>query len=334
MNKKQRKLLFTLAGALLLLVALLLIVLGFKARKQQQAQEDISQGGTPGITSQLYAYSALSYHNGNTTLSFALDESGNWIWADDPDFPLDDSSVISMLDLLTHFKPQQTITEGETLDTYGLETPFASLTAMPTDGSSAVTLAFGNTTTDGNSYYVLMNGQASPVYIIADTLYQSMSTGIYSMMELPPLPILTAEAIQSISVKGTASVTLTVKHSAVETDTSTWRSGGRDVTENAALKALLDELKELSITQCVDYKPSGQAVTICGFDTPDAALHVVYQTESGAEQSFSLVIGKVDQAGDGRYVRINEDSTIYRLSGDSVATLLSVAAEGLAGSLH
>ena len=31
--------------------------------------------------------------------------------------------------------------------------------------------SLGNTTTDGNSYYMLMNEQESPVYIISNSLY-------------------------------------------------------------------------------------------------------------------------------------------------------------------
>ena len=56
-------------------------------------------------------------------------------WADDPDFPLDDTTVTAMVDLLTSLKPQQTITDGDTLEAYGLDDPFATLTATTPETS-------------------------------------------------------------------------------------------------------------------------------------------------------------------------------------------------------
>ena len=51
----------------------------------------------------------------------------------------------------------------------------------------------GVTFSDNNSVTLLMNGQESPVYIIADTLYTYMSKAIYDMCDLPELPLLTEE---------------------------------------------------------------------------------------------------------------------------------------------
>ena len=42
-------------------------------------------------------------------------------------------------------------------------------------GRGTLTISLGNTTTDGNSYYMLMNEQESPVYIISNSLYTEMS---------------------------------------------------------------------------------------------------------------------------------------------------------------
>ena len=110
-------------------------------------------------------------------------------------------------DLLTNLKPQQTITEGDTLEAYGLDQPFATLTAAKPDGGT-LTISLGNTTTDGNSYYMLMNEQESPVYIISNSLYTEMSKTIYDMCDLPELPQLTEENLQSVTVEGAASTLL------------------------------------------------------------------------------------------------------------------------------
>ena len=157
MNRTQKKTLFLLLGILVGLGILLAVVSAVKrSSAQREAEEAAAQDAASVITETEAAYSSLTYDNGNATLSFHLDEAGKWVWSDDPEFPLDDSTIQSILTLLTNLKPQQTITEGDTLEAYGLDQPFATLTAAKPDGGT-LTISLGNTTTDGNSYYMLMN---------------------------------------------------------------------------------------------------------------------------------------------------------------------------------
>ena len=191
MNRTQKKTLVLLLGILVGLGILLAVVSAVKrSSAQREAEEAAAQDAASVITETEAAYSSLTYDNGSATLSFHLDEAGKWVWSDDPEFPLDDSTIQSILTLLTNLKPQQTITEGDTLEAYGLDQPFATLTAAKPDGGT-LTISLGNTTTDGNSYYMLMNEQESPVYIISNSLYTEMSKTIYDMCDLPELPQLT-----------------------------------------------------------------------------------------------------------------------------------------------
>ena len=97
-----------------------------RSSAQREAEEAAAQDAASVITETEAAYSSLTYDNGSATLSFHLDEAGKWVWSDDPEFPLDDSTIQSILTLLTNLKPQQTITEGDTLEAYGLDQPFAT----------------------------------------------------------------------------------------------------------------------------------------------------------------------------------------------------------------
>ena len=198
MNRTQKKHLFLLGGIVAALVIILAVVLAVKRSNAQQAAEEAARQEAESVITQTEAsYTALTYDNGTTTLSFHLDEEGTWVWSDDPEFPLDDTTVQSILDLLADLRPQQTITDGDTLDAYGLDQPFATLTATQADGGT-LTIALGNTTTDGTSYYMLMDGQESPVYIISDALYRYMSETIYDMCDLPELPVLTEDTIRYV----------------------------------------------------------------------------------------------------------------------------------------
>lgn len=340
MNRSQKKTLFLLVGIIVVLAVILAVVTAVRrSNEERAAEEEAAQDAASVITETEASYSALSYDNGTATLSFQLDESGKWVWADDPEFPLDDSTIQSILTLLTNLKPQQTITDGDTLEAYGLDQPVATLTATKPDGGT-LTIALGNTTTDGNSYYMLMNGQESPVYIISNSLYTEMTKTIYDMCDLPELPNLTEENIQSVTIEGAASTLLrpinretsTDEETGEETVSVTWAAGGEDVTGNADTASLLAELGALTLTKCVDYKPTDEAAELCGFDDPLATVTVLYLDETGQEQTLVLTFGGENLDQTGYYVQLGEDSTIYQMDTSSVDTILSVAESGLTAS--
>ena len=262
------------------------------------------------------------------------------MWSDDPEFPLDDTTVTSIVEAIQSLKPQQTITDGDTLDAYGLDQPSATLTATDAETGETLKLTFGKATTDGTSYYMLMNDAESPVYIVADTLYNYLSTPIYDMCVLPALPVLTENTINSLTIQGTVETTLTASRSE-DTDTGdgdeneettssvTWTSGETNVTDNETLQSLLDELGGLYFTKCADYKPSAEAVELCGFTAPTAVLTASYVTDSGTEGTLTLTIGTKNVDGDSYYARMDDDTTIYLISASTVSTLVSVASAGL-----
>ena len=100
MNRTQKKTLVLLLGILVGLGILLAVVSAVKrSSAQREAEEAAAQDAASVITETEAAYSSLTYDNGNATLSFHLDEAGKWVWSDDPEFPLDDSTIQSILTL-------------------------------------------------------------------------------------------------------------------------------------------------------------------------------------------------------------------------------------------
>ena len=327
---RQRRLIAFLSTVLGILVAAVLLVAGLRYYQHRQRLASAAETSPAAGTATQYAYTALTYSNGSTTLSFTVDpEKDRWIWADDPDFPLDERAVTELCSLAADMKPQQTLTPEDTMEAYQLDDPQIYLTLVDAGGTST-TFTFGKTTTDGTSYYALKNGDESTVYIYDGAVVEKMSLPIYSMMELPVLPALTGKTLVSITFDGEVPTVLTAQR-AEGSDEATWRSGGANVTDSPAVQGLLRELEMLTITRCVDYKPTGEAVALCGFEAPAAQLEIVYRTESGAEQSFSLTAGAQSLDGSGRYVRLGGDSTIYEMTADSLTDLLAIAAGGLEG---
>ncbi len=342
MNAKQKRTLLILLTAVVLLIAVLLGVRAAKNRAQQAEQDAAAAAAAAGvITDAASSYKELSYHNGNATLSFALNDDGQWYWTNDPDFPLDQDYLIKIVNTLSALKPQQTITEGDTLDAYGLDEPSQTLTAT-SDNGQTTTIALGNATSDGNSYYMLMNGSETPVYIISDELSREMAVGIYDMCLLPDFPALTEAQLNSVTLAGPVNTILTASHeensggdsaasssSSGEEISTAWRSGGANVTDNKQVQGIVKQILGLRLDACVDYRPSNDAAALCGFDEPSSVITVKYTGDGGTEETLTLTIGNPVLDGDGRYVRVDEDTTVYRMTADKLDMLMKVSVNGL-----
>ena len=336
MTWRERRIVTILTAIALVLAAALLIVLGIRFRQWRAASESgaaVGADGT-GTAADPAAYTALTYENGSATLSFARDEAGQWAWTADGDFPLDDTVIQKILDQLVNWDPQQTLTDEEALAGSGLDEPTASLTASAADGT-ATTVLFGRATTDGNSYYVRLNGDESTAYILSGTLRQLMDTSIYDMCRLPELPALAEADMESITIRGAApeegeapTVVLTAQ---VSGESVSWRSDGSNVTADGTVRALLEDLTALSFARCVDYKPSEEAVAICGLDAPEATVEIAYTSETGEAATLTLSVGGRLPDKSGRYTRVDGDSTIYLMETALLDPLMRVAANGLDG---
>ena len=333
MTWSERRIVTVLSTILVILCGALLIVLGIRYRENRDSQqEDAPVLSTEG-TEDPSVFSALTYYNGSTTLSFSRDESGAWIWSDDPAFPLNDSTIASITDLLTDWSPLETITDSEVIADIGLDEPDANLTA--TTASGTMSLLFGKKTDTG--YYVRLNKDESTAYLIDPSLYDLMCIPIYDMYVLPELPVLQEDSIQAIVITGATtedraaglSTVLTAQR-ADNDDATSWRSNGANVTDDSYVRALLADLKSLHFVKCVLYRPSEEAAAICGFDNP-AKISVTYTAETGSDSSLDLVIGAPLPDGSGRYVRLGEDSTIYLLPTDALDPLMHISAVGLDG---
>ena len=334
MTWQERRIVTFLSAVLAVLFAIVLVLLGMRYKENRAEKEAAEEAGILSPAADPGAYTALSYENGSFTLSFSLDENGDWIWADDPSFPLDDTTILGITSQLASWKPQQTVTDAEVLADAGFDQSSSSLTATTASGDT--TLLFGRATTDGASYYVRLNGDETTAYILPGTLYQLMSRPIYDMMELPELPELPENRLLSISIQGpdeedgnVGRVTVLTAYQGEEG--TSWRSDGANITDAPVVRALLKDLAALTINKCVDYHPSDEAASLCGFDSPAAKVSIRYTTETDAEQTLALTIGSRLPDQTGRYVRLGDDSTIYFLPTELLDPLMPVSVNGLEG---
>ena len=360
MTWKERRTVTILLTIIAILAAALLIVFGMRYREGRQAalaEAGPQSQGESFSLSDPGACAGLSYSNGSFTLRFSLDEDGAWIWADAPDFPLDDRAVRRIVETLSNLKFQQVLPATESLESYGFTAPAATLTATAGDGSTQ-TLVFGKTTTDGDSYYMMMNGDESTVYIIADDLVKEMQLPVYDMYVLPELPDLSEVNLRAVTIQGPVpeeenpdsgeegenagegsgkeplprpTVSLTARRSSGEDQPALWFDGSDNVTASALLQDLLQDLASMAPARCVDYRPSAEAAEICGFDSPDAILKVEYAA-GGLDQTFTMNVGARMPDQSGRYVQLEDDSTIYAMPTESVDALMTISVAGMRGA--
>ena len=98
------------------------------------------------------------------------------------------------------------------------------------------------------------------------------------------------------------------------------------------MSAAAAELAGLTFTACVDYRPSDEAVQLCGMNQPQATVTVWYLAANDTETTFKFSLGNLTAAGDGYYTRREGDTTIYSVDKDSVTALLTLAKEGFSAA--
>ena len=331
MTWREQRTVARLSAILCVLVVAVLIALAIKYRENR---EEAPVSSAPVAAAEEHSScTALTYYNGTATLDFHRNDAGKWVWTADPDFPLDNTQITSILETLSAMEPQQTIETVESLDSLGLDSPAATISAVY-EGGSTFTLAFGNATTDGASYYAIKNGQAAPVYIYSGELMELMELGVYDMCALPELPTLSEEKVQRVTIQGTAGEDGTVPRSTIdagEGETLSWTCNGKDVTASQRVRDLFTDLADLSLTRCVTYRPSDEAASLCGFTAPTATLWSNYTTSTDLEGHFQMVIGGLTLDGQGRYVRIGDDPSIYSVPVELLDSILVIALSGFEG---
>ena len=336
MSWKERRLITVLSMILLVLTIALVIVLAVRYRDKMEPDETPTDDLTAGLVTDQDVFNTLTYFNGETTLSFERDDLGIWRWTADRALPLDDSVILDILEQLSSWTPQQTLTDADSLENSGVSEPTGSITATTVSGSYTK-LVFGSATTDGSSDYVRLNDDESTVYIIDGALSDLMDIPVYDMCRLPNLPVLDESRIRSIIIRGAAQqdgtagivTSLTAQHG--DDGYTTWRFEGANVSDLPEVRSLLEDLTALRFEKCVDYNPSAEAASLCGFDSPAAILQISYVTESGSEQTLELVVGNRLPDQSGRYTRMGSESTLYLLVTDLLDPLMTIAANGLNG---
>lgn len=267
--------------------------------------EETTEAAAPILSQEL---TALTYQNGTNALRLRLAE-GQWQWADDPTFPLDQEkagAIVAQLAALAELAPVEVSQE---LSAYGLDKDTHTLTLEY--GGEAHVICFGVKGED-ETRYALADGE---VFLVPEALITALGVNIYDMAVLPALPTVTADNVMSVTlIWGEGDRVHYIW------DGQQWNTGSQ--TGAADLSGVMDVMGRWALSACVDYRPSEGAAAICGLEAPELSLLVRYKNTVGTTADYTVNVGSPTLDGEGHYVTAGEDTSIYAMAGELIQPLL------------
>lgn len=291
-EKKNRGICF-LAGAL---AVLLLLYLGLRIwnQKQEEKQQEKAEADIIHVTeTDAGEIVSLKFNVGNGEMEFTK-EDGAWYYTPDQDFPLVQSYPEDMAESAGNIEAARELTDGDTMEDYGLDEPSYTLEYTDADGNQTE-VYFGNMT--GDSYYVTV-GDTGSVYTVDSAVIDSFNYTLDEMAQLDEYPNIGSGNLlrEVITQNG---------------ETTIYDSENSDQEEEIA--AVAGGLGAVTLSEAADY--SVEEEDLAGFGLDEASritVEATYTTDE-EEQVLTLYIGGED--GDGnRYVMINESRIVYLIS--------------------
>ncbi|ODU56505.1 MAG: hypothetical protein ABT01_03820 [Clostridium sp. SCN 57-10] len=316
MAKKRKSPLLLLLVLLVLCVGALLGVRAYNAAQAKKEAQDAENAKI--IIIPKADYHTVQVKNSADTFSLLYADE-RWTLAEDESFPLDQSKTARLTDIASGLTAITRITNGDTLEAYGLASPAATLTL--TGETETITVMLGDPD-NGHSY--LKRGGDDAVYEIAGDLLTQASLGRLNLISPDLLPTLTAANITGFSVMSGNGILTLVRETVDKTDH--WyieQDGTRIAASNEKLAVPLSSLTTLTINGCAAYRPDAAALASFGLDAP-RVLTVSYSAADN--QAHTLVLEVGDKTADGANYFVHQQGSDYvdLLSVSALDTILTL----------
>ena len=244
-------------------------------------------------------------------VSFTAGEDG-WVCDQDGAFPVDETCLDKMLEVLTDVESTKTIENPENLDQYGLEIPVCVITvedgplivseSITVEDGKSHTLSIGLETAVGGQRY-FSNGDGN-VYLVDKDIIENFQYGLYDVLKHQTLP----EVAQLTGIKvelpeGGYEITRQENSGLAYSDDYVWFMDGKAL-DNDLTQTLLDMVTNLNLSECVDYNASD--LSLYGLDAPAVTATVL----DGGKAAYTLEISASE--GGECYVRLSDSKMIYQ----------------------
>ena len=302
MRKKNKGILILLA-VLILLVAVYFGLRTWNAQQEEKAQEE-QEAATVHVTdTSAEDIVSLKFNVGNGDLEFSK-EDDQWYYTPDKDFPLQQSYPEDMAETVGSITADRELTDGDSIDAYGLDEPAYTIEYTDADGNTAE-LLFGDMT--GDDYYVMLNGNDT-VYTVNSSVIDPFNYTLDDMAQLDDYP--------SIGSGNLVKEVITQNG-----ETTTYDSEDEDQAEDIA--AVAGGLGAVSLSEAADYSVEDEDLDVYGLDEDSRITVEATYTQDDEEQLFTLYIGNEDGSGN-RYVMLNDSRIVYLISDEICDNILNV----------
>lgn len=173
--KKQRKQLVTMV---VFLAFLIVAYIGLGVYNDAQAKKEEEESTIVVTDFDSEDVVAFSYDYNDETYTFSKNEDV-WTYDSKAGFDVDESLVESMLVVAGSLLGEDAITEYETVDTYGFDTPQKTVSLTMSDGSS-IKIQVGDYNNIVGFYYLMVEGDSN-LYLVDSTLLDTFEVSYTSL---------------------------------------------------------------------------------------------------------------------------------------------------------
>lgn len=320
----------------LLGVLIILCVGTFGVSKYEERKEKIKNSDEIILSLDPEDVTRLSWEYEDVSLAFSKEET--WKYEEDEAFPVDGDKIEQLLSVFQEFGAAFVIEDAEDDGAYGLDDPTCTI-CVETAGQS-YEIALGDfSVMDSQRYVSLGDGNA---YLVSEDPMETYEITLEELILDDTLPKF--DTVKSLKFDGAEDYTLTYeedsKNSYCAEDVYFTQRNGRTVpadTDN--VKAYLNSISNLNLSNYVSYNVSEEELESFGLTDPELTVTAIYETEEDeAEQTLTLTIGrdpeeaaKVEESENTEtenvtaYVRIGDSKIIYQLDSTDYQNLTAAS---------
>lgn len=278
---------------LMVILLVVLIVSYFALKSYNSSKEDTTETDAESILSFNYEnVTEIELKNPTGTYKFEYDlTDSTWKYADDKDFPLDDSQIKSLLGAICSLNAQRRLEDSlDNISEYGLENPAYTIKVTGDEGID-YTLNIGDKSSSGN-YYAYLDG-TNVVYMIDDTTVSYAGKSLYDMAKVDTVTAITDSDVYELEIDGKTYSYFEGGNAQYDyTVSNNWfeklDDGSYKALDTTQMSSIISGITGMSYASCVNYKPSDEELIQYGLDDEHAKKVVVryYVTvESESETS-------------------------------------------------
>ena len=277
---------------ILLLCALAILIGGYFGVQQFTKTESVSEtAGSFDLTEKTIGdLVGLSWTKDHEAYSFTY-SGDTWIPADQPAWPVLQSSVQGMAESLVSLQATRKLEDVKSLADYGLEAPSFSVSAAWKDGSATV-YNMGDATPFADGYYLNLSGQDGTIYTIASSLADTFNKTQKDMVVMEDIP--SVSEVSRLSVGSAFDVSKKETSATVDPD-QLWYDTHTDAPlDEAEVETLISAAQGIQWNELVTVHADAESLS--GWQLDDE--HAVAVILSGREESATVLFGAQNENGD------------------------------------